>query len=90
MPGSDKPFFSCKEGHGVFCPISELSPDTRAPDPPLEEREERTSTSAIRPQQLFEPGSMVEVKGFGFGVVQWLGKMSGTETAGVELVTFFS
>ena len=30
---------------------------------------------------------MVEVKGFGFGVVQWVGKMAGTNTAGIELVT---
>lgn len=39
-----------------------------------------------RPSTLFEPGSMVEVKEYGFGVVQWLGQLEGRETAGVELV----
>lgn len=39
-----------------------------------------------RPSTLFEHGSMVEVKGYGFGVVQWLGQLKGRETAGVELV----
>lgn len=39
-----------------------------------------------RPSTLFETGSMVEVKGYGFGVVQWMGQLKGRETAGVELV----
>jgi ubiquitin thioesterase CYLD len=85
LPGSRKPLFSCSEGRGVFCPTCELSPDIRAPDPPLEEE---TPTPASRPSQLFETGSMVEVKGFGFGVVQWVGKMAGTNTAGIELEEF--
>ena len=48
--------------------------------------EEPGAVSASRPQQLFEHGSMVEVKGYGYGVVQWVGKVAGTETAGIELV----
>ena len=68
----------------MLSPISDLSPDPRPSDPPLEEAP--TSPPTIRPSQLFETGSMVEVKGLGFGVVQWLGKMAGTPTAGVELV----
>ena len=39
-----------------------------------------------RPMPLFEVGSMVEVKGYGFGVVQWTGTLRGRESAGVELV----
>ena len=31
---------------------------------------------------------MVEVKGYGYGVVQWLGKLNGKEAAGVELVRY--
>ena len=82
LHGSEEPLFSCREGHSVFCPFSELTSD---PEPggvgqPL--------PGVARPSQLlFETGSMVEVKGYGFGVVQWMGEMSGTETAGVELVS---
>lgn len=46
----------------------------------------QAATPGSRPSTLFEPGSMVEVKGYGFGVVQWLGQLEGRETAGVELV----
>ena len=46
----------------------------------------QAATPGSRPSTLFEPGSMVEVKGYGFGVVQWLGQLEGRETAGIELV----
>ena len=42
---------------------------------------------AKRPTELFEKGSMVEVKGYGYGVVQWMGELEGRNTAGVELVS---
>ena len=44
------------------------------------------SQQADRPTLLFDKGSMVEVKGYGYGVVQWVGTLEGRETAGVELV----
>ena len=55
-------------------------------DPRFTEEVDVVSVGAERPRQLFEQGSMVEVKGYGYGVVQWLGNLSGRETAGVELV----
>ena len=52
-----------------------------------EEQVDPASPVTKRPTHLFEEGSMVEVRGYGFGVVQWLGQMRGRDTAGVELVT---
>ena len=40
-----------------------------------------------RPGLLFEHGSMVEVRGYGYGVVQWVGDIRGKKMAGVELVS---
>lgn len=55
----------------------QVPPGTQAANP---------QEAGSRPNTLFEPGSMVEVKGYGFGVVQWLGQLEGRETAGIELV----
>ena len=82
LPGTDEPVFSCNEGCGVFSPLSGLTPDMRC----MEQASVSTEAAGPHPTALFEVGSMVEVKGYGFGVVQWLGTLRGTESAGVELV----
>ena len=74
--------FSCEPGHGVFSLITDLSPDKRF----TEQLSPGPQDSASWRSGLFEPGSMVEVKDYGFGVVQWLGELGGIETAGIELV----
>ena len=83
LPGGSEQLFQCQPGHGIFSPMADLHPDVRFDG---DHQAQGPETGQARSAGEFEPGSMVEVQGRGYGVVQWLGEMQGEKMAGVEMV----
>ena len=83
LPGGSEQLFKCQPGHGIFSPMADLHPDVRFDG---DHQAQGPETGQARSAGQFEPGSMVEVQGRGYGVVQWLGEMQGEKMAGIEMV----